>query len=169
MDGILNWHDVVLLITNGVIMINNNNIIKKLTNKISSFICYCIVSLRRKMINFSLNHRGIRTEVREQKNVMTTFYQMSWPLTIIVGLLLWKGQYIAIHYFFGLYLVCFIICYMFLVVKKPELLQSEKYRIEEKIVNSQIQQQSKDNLINETNECNDNTYFPNEEEVRNDN
>jgi hypothetical protein len=73
----------------------------------------------------------------KNENVMTTFYQMSWPLCLLIS----TGQSIIVYYFFGLYLVCFFICYIFFAIYKPELLQSEEYRIEEYRIKEKMNKQ----------------------------
>ncbi len=86
------------------------------------------------MGKFSVGQHGIEIETQEKSNVMTSASNMGFLICIIslILILLSPEKWIKL---FGIVLIVFfvviwLIIYITHSIKKPELLQSEKYRIE---------------------------------------
>lgn len=82
------------------------------------------------MVKVLFSHQGVEVKTTEQKNVMSPLLQ-PFPFVSVICLgLIWIGQDFYVFLIFGGYMASIIISFFFYSFKNPELLQSEKCRIE---------------------------------------
>jgi len=103
------------------------------------------------MSRFNIGHQGLEVETREKDNVMTSGVQIAFifvfPAVILMIFpnILWVnilGALIFILCFIGVFSV-----YITHNIKNPELLQSEKYRLEKQKIEAAMFDNKNNNLI----------------------
>jgi hypothetical protein len=113
-----------------------------------NFILNLTNDILHRMNKFLFGEKGISIQTGEQKNVLAPYSAGFLYVAGVVIVFLLCGFHIIAVSIFGVYLLFFIILNVYFAFTKPELLQSEKYRIEMRKI--AVSQEAKEEIKNHT-------------------